>query len=300
MNTTIKIFTRLKPYSSVTFLLLCMLALYSHSTALLAQTESKIELKSITPSHDVEVVIQAIASQMRAKSLPKDLKKDIDFAKGLAKRLQEKHFHYKDFVLTGVTLDQSVTSYAEPPYKSVSVMLRFHDQLGRVANAAVMAEYRLIGKKVQVERAYVLPISAYKPRLKVYYVPKNKMPKSLYQKQTSQEALLKLVQEKAISLNTKELKSHEGQDYIAFAFVMGRLVSDAKIVIRESKYQNNLKGNLSKNKTLNFDNWFVGITEGKFKYKKPQKRYHKVIYTPGRDFPIQNQKPTLIGSFVTP
>ena len=300
MNTNSKIFMRLKLNLSVVFLLLGALAIFSHPTQSWAETASQIKLKSTTPTHEVDRVIKAITSQMRAKPLPKDLKKDIDFVKGLAESLHEKKFHYEGFTLTSVILDPLEKLNTDSGFKAVSASLRFHDQHGRVANVAIMAEYRMTGKKVIVERAYVFPLSSHNPRVNLYYVPKNKMPKNLYQKQTSQEALLKLVKENAVPLNKKELISREGQEYIAFAFVMGRLVSDAKIVMRDSKYKNNLKGNLSKNKTLNFNDWFVGITEGKFAYNKSKKRYHKVIYTPGRDFPIKKQVPGLIGVFVMP
>ncbi len=299
MNTTLKIFTRFKAHQ-LALLLIGVLVIFSHSTELLAQTAPQRGWQSVNLTADVDLVVGAIATQIRAKSLSRKAKKEIDFVDGLAELLHEQRFHYAGFTLTSVAIDEYHTSDKDPDFRWISAMLRFHDRHDRVVSTAIRSEYRMVGKKIIIESAVILPLSSHNPRVNLYYVLANKLPKSLYQKQTSQEALLKLVKENAIPLNQKELISREGQDYVAFAFVMDRLVTDASVELRESKYQNNLKGNLSKNKTLSFDGWFVAITEGTFSHKNPKKRFHKVIYTPGWDVPIKKQVPRLIGVFVTP
>ncbi|RLA21468.1 MAG: hypothetical protein DRQ61_08530 [Gammaproteobacteria bacterium] len=236
---------------------------------------------------------------MRGKSLSKDTNKHIELADGLAKSIREKYFRYEGFTLTSTAISEYHYLEADSNFRWLSVFLRFYDDYGRSVTTVVRAEYRLVEGKIIVESAIIMPLSSHNPRVKLYYVPVDKLSDQRFTKNSSYKEILWFVQEKAVAINIPEQVPHKRQNYWIFAFVTDRLAKDAKIELRASKSQKGLKGDNTKAKTLNFDNWFITRARGEFAFGQVDRVFYKVVYSSDSDVSAEKKKLQIIGVFST-
>jgi len=246
---------------------------------------------------DVDWVIGAIATRMRDEPIPGEARKYLSFSGGLERRIPEERFHYPGFTLDTVAIDVYHSLESDPDRRWVSAMLRFQDLLGRRADAAVRAEYRMQGETIIIDSAVVAPLSARAPRVDFFYVPADGLPGRVLHTPTTHGELWNEVVEHSLRLNRPEEWPQGEHDYLVFAFVMDRLAPDASLNLRISDDADGMDGDGADSKVLNFDGWFAAVSGGRFDLGGAEQPYFKVLYTPGTDVPGGARKPRMIGLF---
>lgn len=249
----------------------------------------------LTP--DVDWVIGAIATRMQNKPIDPSAGRYISFKGDLGQRIPEARFHYEGFTLDTIAVDAYHSLASDPARRWVSAILRFRDIIGRIATAAVRAEYHMQGERITIESAFIAPLSAPVPRIDFFYVPARALPAQILGKRTTHSELWNNVVRHSQRLNRPEEWPPGTNDYLVFAFVMDRLAPDASLELRISDDADGMTGDSAESKIMNFDGWFAAISGGRFDLKDSAQPYFKLLYTPGTDTAVAKRGQRMIGLF---
>jgi peptidoglycan hydrolase-like protein with peptidoglycan-binding domain len=261
---------------------------------------------------EVVMVISAIVLEMRGEAHPKGDWPEVVFTPGVTDKLREPRFNYVGFHLLQTIVNDYQPSAQDPRRANLKGHLHFLDGFGRRTLVGFEAEYKLTEKGISVNYADVKPIYPYRPEVRLFVVPGEKLSNKVLEKFSNNALTFDFVAKNAVPASHPELIPKGVRDYYVFAFFMDRLGPDDITDLIISRTREGMAGTKVDLKTpevipgtgagdmhLDHNGWHMVVLRGEFSLTGPE-IFFKAIFQPGRkDTEPSLGEPVLAGLFST-
>jgi hypothetical protein len=242
-------------------------------------------------SSDAQMALRAVVLRLHGNDAAA-----VDTAVGLtgsAAAQPEPDFTYNDFTVRRIKLVEQGADF-------LHVLLRFEDQAGRTAAAAIAARYRRDAAGLNLTEVAYRPLFPAHPRVELLIVPADKLEPGFVEAAAGYAALRSFVEERAVAMRNPAEVDGAAQDYVAFAFPRDRIAGDASIAMRLSDQRLGVQGYEEQTRYLAFEpGWGAALTPGTFALAADRAFWIKVIYDPNGSVPGAGDGERVVGLFST-
>jgi hypothetical protein len=172
------------------------------------------------------------------------------------------------------------------------------DAYSRFMYTHFKADYGLAGDTIVVDSTIVKPVEPARPRVALFFVPANKVPRDIA-KAHPYTTVLEFVIKNAVDVQGTKKTDRTVKDYYVFAFFMERLAPDAKVGLLISDRPDGLSGHWKGITRFQQDGWHGAFIPATFAVDNSPERFFKVLFEPGSYTPEKQRQPKVVGVFTT-
>lgn len=250
-----------------------------------------------TASPDATQVAQAIALSL-AGGGDRSLKPQVQFGTPNARPASDPIIARNSLKLVGVAITESEKQGPDQSGRRVRGMIAHSDAYSRFMYTHFKADYGLGGDTIVVDSTIVKPVEPARPRVALFFVPANKVPRDIA-KAHPYTTVLEFVIKNAVDVQGTKKTDRTVKDYYVFAFFMERLAPDAKVGLLISDRPDGLSGHWKGITRFQQDGWHGAFIPATFAVDNSPERFFKVLFEPGSYTPEKQRQPKVVGVFTT-
>ena len=251
--------------------------------------------KSASP--DATRVAQAIALSLTGGA-DRSLKAQVRFATPNVSPKTDPVIARNGLKLVGVAITESEKQGPDQSGRRVRGMIAHSDAYSRFMYTHFKADYGLAGDTIVIESTTVKPIEPARPRVALFFVPANKVPRDIT-KARPYTTVLEFAIKNAVDVQGTKKTDRTVKDYYVFAFFMERLAPDAKTGLLISDRPDGLSGHCEGITRFQQDGWHGAFIPATFAVDNTPERFFKALFQPGSYTPEKQRQPKLVGVFTT-
>lgn len=242
-------------------------------------------------SPDAQMALRAVVLRLHGNDAAA-----VDAAVGLAGSAAaqpEPDFTYDGFTVRRIRLVEQSADF-------LHVLLRFEDNAGRAAAAAVAARYRRDAGGLSLTEVAYRPLFPAHPRVELLILPVDTLEPGFVEATATYTALRAFAEERAVAMRNPSAVDGARRDYIAIAFPRDRIAGDASLAMRLSDQKLGTQGYDEQTRYLAFEpGWGAALTPGAFPLATEQAFWIKVVYDPNGSVPGAGDGERVVGLFST-
>jgi hypothetical protein len=251
--------------------------------------------KSASP--DATRVAQAIAVSLSGGA-DRSLKAQVRFATPNVSPKTDAVIARNGLKLVGVAITESEKQGPDQSGRRVRGMIAHSDAYSRFMYTHFKADYGLAGDTIVIESTTVKPVEPARPRVALFFVPANKVPRNIA-KARPYTTVLEFAIKNAVDVQGTKKTDRTVKDYYVFAFFMERLAPDAKTGLLISDRPDGLSGHCKGITRFQQDGWHGAFIPATFAVDNTPERFFKALFQPGSYTPEKQRQPKLVGVFTT-
>ncbi len=212
---------------------------------------------------------------------------------GSAAAQPEPDFTYDGFTVRRIKLVEQGADF-------LHVLLRFEDDAGRAAAAAIAARYRRDAAGLSLTEVAYRPLFPAHPRVDLLILPVDTLKPGFADATASYGALRAFAEERAVAMRSPAAVDGTRRDYLAIAFPRDRIAGDATIAMRLSDQKLGVRGYQEETRYLAFEpGWGAALTPGTFALAADRAFWIKVVYDPNGSVRGAGDGERVVGLFST-